>query len=41
MIYTRSSNTQVACAVHILSNGHEYDPVDEITKLAKHFTGGM
>jgi len=33
--YTRSKNAQVACAVHILSNGHEYGPVDEIMKLAK------
>jgi hypothetical protein len=39
--YTRSNNTQVACAVHILSNGHEYGPVDEITKLARTFKGRM
>jgi hypothetical protein len=25
--YTRSNNAQVACAVYILSNGHEYGPV--------------
>jgi hypothetical protein len=31
----------VAYAVHILSNGHEYDPADEITKLAKPFTVRM
>ena len=40
---TQDPATQVACAVHtsILSNGHEYGPVDEITKLVKPFTGRM
>jgi enhancing lycopene biosynthesis protein 2 len=39
--YTRSNNIQVACVVHILSNSHEYSPVDEIVKLAKPCTGRM
>ena len=39
--YTRSNNTQMARAIHILSNGHEYGPIDEITNLAKPFTGRM
>jgi hypothetical protein len=36
--YTKSSNPQVAYAVHTLNKCHEYDPVDEIMGLAKPFT---
>jgi hypothetical protein len=39
--YTRYDDTQAACAVHILSNGHKYGPIDGITKLAKPCTGRM
>jgi hypothetical protein len=41
MSYKGFNNAQVACAVHILSSCQEYGPVDEITKLAKLFTGRM
>jgi hypothetical protein len=33
--YTTSYNPHVAYAIHTLNNCHEYDPVDEIMRLAK------
>jgi hypothetical protein len=39
--HTRFNNAQVAYAVHILNNGHEYGPADEKTQLAKPFTERM
>jgi len=35
--YARSNNPQLAYAIHILNNGHEGSPVDEIMELAKPF----
>jgi hypothetical protein len=37
--YTRSHNPQVAYAVDILNNCHEYGLVDEIMELETSFTG--
>jgi len=36
--HTHSNNPQVAYAVHTLKKCHEYDPGDEITAQAQHFT---
>ena len=35
--YTRSNNPQLAYAIHVLNNGHEGSPVDEIMELSKPF----